>query len=111
MSVEKFIKTQERQKKGKDKGRRKNTVSRYAPSYIPDTVIADPPRTGLSKTVREYLKTLKPDVFIYLSCDYTTMSRDLGDLTDKCYNIEKLKIFDFYPQTAHAETLAVLSRK
>ena len=76
-----------------------------------DTVIADPPRTGLSKQVRSYLKMLKPEVFIYLSCDYTTMARDLGDLTDECYNLDIVKIFDFYPQTPHAETLAVLSRK
>ena len=113
VSVEKFIKAQSINK-DKSRGRRKDRglISKAKTQiFNPDTVIADPPRTGLSKTVREYLKILKPDIFIYLSCDYTTMSRDLGDLCEKCYNIDKLKIFDFYPQTAHAETLAVLSRK
>ena len=77
----------------------------------PDTVIADPPRTGLSKQVRRYLKSIRPEVLIYLSCDYTTMARDMGDLTEKSYNIDMIRIYDFYPQTAHAETLTVLKRK
>ena len=77
----------------------------------PDTVIVDPPRTGLSKQVRKYLMSLKPERLIYLSCDYTTLARDLGELTRGNYSINMMKIYDFYPQTAHAETLVVLTGK
>ncbi len=85
-------------------------VKKYSGKFSPDTVIADPPRTGLSKQVRNYLKEISPETFIYLSCDYATMGRDIGDLSE-CYNLDMVKIYDFYPQTAHAETLAVLTRK
>ena len=119
LTVEKYVKKQTAEK-GDGKGfynresrgsRGKNAKPEKTVKRQFDTVIADPPRTGLSKEVRSYLKMLHPEVFIYLSCDYTTMSRDLGDLTEECYNLDIVKIFDFYPQTPHAETLAVLSRK
>jgi 23S rRNA (uracil1939-C5)-methyltransferase len=77
----------------------------------PDTIIVDPPRTGLSKQVRKYLMSLNPERLIYLSCDYATLGRDLGELTRGKYSIDMIKIYDYYPQTAHAETLVVLKRK
>ena len=119
MTVENYIKKQN-SRKGKNQEYNASVISdreikegrfEKKAEYSFDTVIADPPRTGLSKQVRSYLKMLRPGVFIYLSCDYTTMARDLGDLVQECYNIDTVKIFDFYPQTPHAETLAVLSRK
>ncbi len=97
-TVEKYISSGRGRKKGKN------------PVLNPDTVITDPPRTGLSKDVRRYLKNISPEILIYLSCDYATMARDAGDLSE-CYNIKMVKIYDFYPQTPHAETLAVLVRK
>ncbi|MCL2481724.1 MAG: TRAM domain-containing protein [Spirochaetaceae bacterium] len=75
---------------------------------IPDTVVLDPPRTGISIPVRKYLTDKKIKNIIYLSCDYATFGRDLGFFTEKKYLIKKLFFLDFYPQTAHAESLAVL---
>ena len=75
---------------------------------IPDTVVLDPPRTGISASVRKYLTDKKIKNIIYLSCDYATLGRDLGFFTEKKYLIKKLFFLDFYPQTTHAESLAVL---
>jgi len=76
---------------------------------IPDTVILDPPRTGISAPVKKFLTDKKVKNIIYLSCDYATLGRDLGFFAEKKYSIAKLFFLDFYPQTAHAESLAVLS--
>lgn len=74
----------------------------------PDTVVLDPPRTGISSSVKKFLAEKKVKNIIYLSCDYATFGRDLGFFTQKNYFIEKLFFLDFYPQTTHAESLAVL---
>ena len=75
---------------------------------IPDTVVLDPPRTGISVPVRQYLADKKVKNIIYLSCDYATLGRDLGFFANKNYLIKKLFFLDFYPQTTHAESLAIL---
>ena len=75
---------------------------------IPDTVILDPPRTGISDSVKNYLADKKVKNIIYLSCDYATLGRDLGFFAKKGYCNEKLFFLDFYPQTTHAELLTIL---
>lgn len=76
-----------------------------------DTIMIDPPRTGLSKKVRDYLNKSKADVIIYVSCDPATMARDLKDIVADKYIIEDFKLFDFYPQTSHMEAVAVLKSR
>jgi 23S rRNA (uracil1939-C5)-methyltransferase len=76
-----------------------------------NTIIIDPPRTGLTKKVRAFLSRSKAEVIIYVSCDPATMARDLKELTEEKYNIEDLKLFDFYPQTSHMEAVAILKQK
>jgi len=72
-----------------------------------DTVFLDPPRTGLADSISAYLLKKKPQHIFYLSCNFTTLSRDLGKLAQS-YKIKMLDIFDFYPQTADLEVLAML---
>lgn len=74
-----------------------------------DTLIVDPPRIGLNKSVISSLLALNPKKIIYASCDSVTLSRDISLL--KPYCIQKVKIFDFYPGTSHVETVVSLSRK
>jgi 23S rRNA (uracil1939-C5)-methyltransferase len=53
-----------------------------------------------------------PPVLLYLSCDPATLARDLGLLTERGgYTLEEVQPIDFFPQTSHVETLAVLHRK
>jgi 23S rRNA (uracil1939-C5)-methyltransferase len=68
-----------------------------------DLVLMDPPRTGLSEAVREWLTKSKPPVLVYLSCDPVTLARDSGELVQAGYELQSLKAFDFYPQTSHVE--------
>lgn len=74
-----------------------------------DWVVADPPRAGLSAPVRAWIKTADLGGFAYVSCDHATMARDIGDLASLGWNMDYLKLYDFYPQTGRIEALALLS--
>lgn len=74
-----------------------------------DWVVADPPRAGLSGIMRSWLKTADVGGFAYVSCDHTTMARDIGDLAASGWHLDYLKLYDFYPQTGRIEALALLS--
>ncbi|MBE3134850.1 MAG: class I SAM-dependent RNA methyltransferase [Acidobacteria bacterium] len=75
----------------------------------PDAVIVDPPRAGLGPEVRQRLCALKSPRLVYVSCNPVTLARDLGQLVRAGYALERLRIFDFYPQTSHIETVARLA--
>ncbi len=73
-------------------------------------VILDPPRAGLhKKLIKKIMKTLPPKI-IYLSCNPITQGRDLVYLLEK-YKLIKFYGFDFYPNTPHVESLAILERR
>ncbi len=71
-------------------------------------VIADPPRAGLGRAAREWLIAARPGTFVYVSCNPVTLARDLGELVRAGFRIDDLRLFDFYPQTSHVESVAVL---
>lgn len=74
----------------------------------PDFILADPPRAGLGKiAVRELLR-LKPPHLVVVSCDPSTMARDLQPLVNAGYKIEKLTLVDLFPQTFHLESVVQL---
>ena len=77
---------------------------------IPGTVIVDPPRTGLSRTVVERLSERAVSRLVYLSCDVATFSRDVRRFGDPGYAVEEIEAFDMFPNTAHVELLATLRR-
>lgn len=73
-----------------------------------DVVVADPPRAGLSLSVRRALHHLRPRLLLLVSCDPPTLGRDLGVLR-RDYAIERLTLLDLFPGTHHVETVALLS--
>ena len=75
-----------------------------------DTVIVDPPRSGLSKTLINKLISSKICNIIYVSCDPITLKRDLYELKSK-YNIQNIKAFDMFPNTYHVECVCILKTK
>jgi 23S rRNA (uracil1939-C5)-methyltransferase len=76
---------------------------------IPDYVLADPPRAGLGKSVTGHLLRLKPKRMTMVSCDPSTLARDLAALLAGGYRIERLTMADLFPQTCHIETIVQLS--
>ena len=75
-----------------------------------DTLIVDPPRSGLSKKVINKILDSKIKNIIYVSCDPITLKRDLMDLK-KLYNIDSITTFDMFPNTYHVENVVSLSLK
>ena len=69
----------------------------------------NPPRTGLSKDVREALVHLEPHEILYISCMPSTLKRDIKDLKNYIYN--EMIAFDLFPQTTHLETLVKMTKK
>lgn len=78
--------------------------------HNPMTIIVDPPRKGLDKTLINALITNEIPKVIYLSCDLQTLVRDLK-LFSHLYNFEKVYPIKMFPQTNSFETLVVLKRK
>jgi 23S rRNA (uracil1939-C5)-methyltransferase len=76
----------------------------------PDLVLLDPPRTGAADTI-PHLIAAKPARITYVSCDPTTLARDLRKLLDSGYELRSVVALDLFPQTYHVETVASLARK
>ncbi len=75
---------------------------------VPDTVVVDPPRCGLSPRLIRKLLRLGPGRIIYVSCNPEAFARDLPQMPN--YRLTDLKAFDMFPQTPHVELVAVLDR-
>ena len=74
-----------------------------------DLVIIDPPRSGLDKKTREYLKRINSKYIIYVSCDMQTLKRDLTDLKGN-YDIDSINLVDMFRGTYHCESIVILER-
>lgn len=75
-----------------------------------DTLIVDPPRSGLDQTMKEAIINAKVRTIIYVSCNPSTLAKDLGVLKDQ-YAIKKVQPVDMFSQTPHVETVVLMSRK
>lgn len=75
-----------------------------------DVVIVDPPRGGLEGDFIHSLIALQPQRIVYVSCDPSTLARDLFIL-QKVYDVKALETFDLFGQTFHVETVSLLSLK
>ena len=92
------------------KGRVEDVLPLYVDSK-PDTVIVDPPRPGLSRSVKQDLLRLLPNEIIYVSCNPETIARDIKYLS-KEYKVEgDVKLIDMFPHTPHIELIAKLVRR
>jgi tRNA/tmRNA/rRNA uracil-C5-methylase (TrmA/RlmC/RlmD family) len=74
------------------------------------TLIVDPPATGLTPQVRKSISALAPANFIYISCNPSTLARDLAEL-QKGFALESVTPLDMFPQTAGIEAVVQLQRR
>lgn len=75
----------------------------------PEIVVLNPPRGGCPKRVLSRISESPAKRLVYVACDPTTLARDVRRLEGD-WQLESLRAFDLFPQTAHVETVAVLSR-
>jgi 23S rRNA (uracil1939-C5)-methyltransferase len=91
-------------------------VEAFTEAYVerggqkPDYIVVDPPRAGLGKKVVDGVIRLSPKQLTYVSCDPSTMARDLSGLLGAGYRVTEAHLLDFFPQTFHIETILRLAR-
>jgi len=86
------------------------TVEEHA-SVLDETIhtfVVDPPRKGCSEVVIQAIKDAQPKQIIYVSCNPSTLARDLERLEG--YRIQDIRLIDMFPQTQHVETAIRLSK-
>lgn len=76
----------------------------------PDLVVVDPPRAGLGEQIARALAAVGAASLRYVSCDPSTLARDLVVLRAAGYRVEKAELFDLFPQTYHIESVLELVR-
>jgi 23S rRNA (uracil1939-C5)-methyltransferase len=77
----------------------------------PDIAIIDPPRAGIAPAAMKGLLQCQPGQIAYISCDPSTLARDLKQLVAADYRIDSITPFDMFPQTYHIETIAILKKE
>ena len=76
----------------------------------PDVVVVDPPRKGCDVNCINAILKLKSERVVYVSCNPSTLARDLKILCESEYKLSALTPVDMFPQTGHVETVAFLER-
>jgi 23S rRNA (uracil1939-C5)-methyltransferase len=72
-------------------------------------IVLDPPRTG-AKGIERDLAALDAEKILYISCNPTTLARDLAALSKQGYSLRSVQPVDLFPHTFHVETIATLVR-
>lgn len=81
----------------------------FAAGFRPDSIVVDPPRTGLDDHLLQALVAQPPKKMVYISCNVSTLARDLVKLAS-VFKIEYLQSVDMFPQTARCEVVVKLTR-
>ncbi|MFH1537760.1 MAG: 23S rRNA (uracil(1939)-C(5))-methyltransferase RlmD, partial [bacterium] len=76
----------------------------------PDLVVADPPRAGIHPKALKALLKNPPARMVYVSCNPSTLARDLQSLTESGYSLKAVHPIDMFPHTAHVESVTLLER-
>ena len=73
-------------------------------------VVVDPPRKGCEKEVLEAIVKLNPERVVYVSCNSTTMARDVKYLLENGYEVREVQPVDMFAHTVHVEAIILMTR-
>lgn len=76
-----------------------------------DVIVVDPPRKGCDVKLLEAIGKTRPEKVVYVSCDPSTLARDLKILDTMGYKTEVVQPVDMFPQTSHIENVVLLEDK
>ena len=82
----------------------------YSEGKTANVVVVDPPRKGCDEKVLDTIVSMKPDRVVYVSCNPSTLARDLAYLDERGYKCIEVQPVDMFPHTMHVETVAKLRR-
>lgn len=77
---------------------------------IPDVIMIDPPRKGLDNKSIENIMKIRPNRFVYISCNPATLVRDLAKF-ENMYDVQEIQPVDMFPWTAHVECVVAMFLK
>ncbi|WZX99546.1 23S rRNA (uracil(1939)-C(5))-methyltransferase RlmD [Bacillus sp. FSL W7-1360] len=92
------------------------TAETWLPRWVkegfrPDVIVVDPPRTGCDEKLLKAVLQVKPERFVYVSCNPSTLAKDVAKLTARGhYEVTSIQPVDMFPWTAHVETVVLMSR-
>ena len=69
----------------------------------------DPPRTGAKPEVLEEIIKLNPEKIVYVSCNPSTLARDIKILSEKGYKLRKIELYDMFSLSYHVESVVLMS--
>ena len=75
-----------------------------------NVVVVDPPRKGCDEKVLDTIVSMEPDRVVYVSCNPSTLARDLAYLNERGYKCHEIQPVDMFPHSMHVENVAWLSR-
>ena len=76
----------------------------------PNVIVVDPPRKGCDKQLLQAMIDMQPERIVYVSCNPSTLARDLRILEDGGFMTKEIQPVDMFPQTMHVEVVALMSR-
>jgi len=90
-----------------DRGQVAEVLARHPPEPG-ERIVVDPPRSGLGANLVSSIAARSPEVVVYVSCDPTTLGRDLRFFSSAHYEVDAIRAFDLFPDTFHLETVVRL---
>jgi 23S rRNA (uracil1939-C5)-methyltransferase len=85
-------------------------IERVSKGKTYDVIMVDPPRSGCDTQFLQAVKTMRPKKMIYISCEPSSLARDIKILSDT-YEVKYVQPVDMFSQTYHVETVALLELK
>ncbi|MDU7904015.1 MAG: 23S rRNA (uracil(1939)-C(5))-methyltransferase RlmD, partial [Peptostreptococcaceae bacterium] len=82
----------------------------YKEGKTANVVVVDPPRKGCEESVLDTIVSMEPDKVVYVSCNPSTLARDLAYLDERGYKCKEIQPVDMFPHTMHVESVALLYR-
>ena len=76
-----------------------------------DVIVVDPPRKGCDEKCLETIIKMSPKRVVYVSCNSSTLARDVKYLEERGYRTERVRCVDMFPHSGHVETVVLLSHK
>lgn len=83
----------------------------YKEGKTANVVVVDPPRKGCDEKVLDTIVSMSPDRVVYVSCNPSTLARDLAYLDERGYKCVEIQPVDMFPHTMHVECVAKIIKK